>query len=910
MVIRSVLIDQKGYFSAGMIHESFPDRSPGPENGVRLTPVMRQYHEIKDKYPDTILFFRIGDFYETFERDAELISRELQIVLTSRSKSGDTRIPLAGVPYHSADGYIAKLVGKGYKVAIVDQVGDTKNTKGIVKRELVRVITPGTVIDSAMLSSSGSSSLLAICPDRKSSHWGIALLDISTGEFFVTIVDHDNGFLNILSEIARNRPAECIVPSTITDDLKQRVRDRGVVVTCLDEREFSEQRARDTLLEHFHVVSLAGYGCDDFPAAIAAAGAALSYAKETQRSSLTHISSLFLRSSEQGLMLDAITLRNLEIKESIRHDTKGATLLSCLDMTKTSMGSRVLAQRLSRPITGIEEINKRLDAIEFFINNTPVRLAVRSLLSRFADIERIAARIAYGNAGPRDLLALAESLESIPDLKNSFQVFRAPDIPDQIMNALNDLRDLPDSTNLIRGAIVDDPPAIARNGGVIRQGFSQDLDTIKGVLHSGKGWILELEHKEREKTGIKSLKIGYNRIFGYYIDITKPNLHLVPPHYERRQTTATGERYILPELKEKETLITNADERVLALERELYGGLVETLHSIIPELQAIARGTALMDVSASLAEIAKTHDYVRPQLNSGDAIIIRDGRHPVVEQGAFGAFVPNDTDLSSSGTQVMIITGANMAGKSTYMRAVALICIMAQAGSFVPARHASIGILDRIFTRVGAFDDLASGQSTFFVEMLELANILNNVTPRSLVILDEIGRGTSTVDGCSIAKAVLEYLHGRPGAAPKTLFATHFHELVEVEGVLKRVKNYHFAVKETKNEVIFLRKLIPGATDKSYGIHVARLAGIPKKVTERAESILTETLNRDVPSGSRPQRYTQILLFDNENPQSPVTTHPALEKLAGINPDEITPLQALASIAELRNMLNRKGNKL
>jgi len=409
-------------------------------------------------------------------------------------------------------------------------------------------------------------------------------------------------------------------------------------------------------------------------------------------------------------------------------------------------------------------------------------------------------------------------------------------------------------------------------------------------------------------TGIKSLKIGYNRIFGYYIDITKPNLHLVPSHYQRRQTTATGERYTLPELQEKETLITSADEHVLALERELWSGIIEVLRSVICDLQAIAGGIAVLDVSSALAEIAKIHNYVRPQLNPRDAIIIRDGRHPVVEQGLFGNFVPNDTDLASSGTQVMIITGANMAGKSTYMRAVALICIMAQAGSFVPARHASIGILDRIFTRVGAFDDLASGQSTFFVEMLELANILNNVTSKSLVILDEIGRGTSTGDGCSIAKAVLEYLHGRAGAGPKTLFATHFHELIEVEGVQKRVKNYHFAVKETKNDVVFLRKLIPGATDKSYGIHVARLAGIPKKVTERAESILIETMNRDVPAGTRPQRYTQVLLFDNDSTTKTAVHHPALDELTRITPDEMTPLQALAKIAELRKMLeSREG---
>ena len=906
---RSVLIDPERNFSAYMTRDSPAGLHEVAENGGRLTPVMRQYREIKEKHPDAILFFRIGDFYETFESDAELISRELEIVLTSRSKSGDNRIALAGVPYHAADGYIAKLVGKGYKVAVVDQVGDTKNTKGIVKRELVRIITPGTVIDSSMLSSSASSCLLALCPDLKHNLWGIALLDISTGEFFVASVDHDPKFENVLSEIARYRPAECIVPSEVPEGLKERICGRGVVVTLFNDEEFSEQRARRTLMEHFRVASLAGYGCDGLPASIGAAGAALAYAKTTQNSPLAHISSLFLRSSAQGMMLDAITLRNLEVKESIRSDTKGATLFSCLDVTKTPMGSRMLNRHLSRPLTDIKEINKRLDAIDFFTAHTPVRLSIRNLLIRCADIERIAARIAYGNAGPRDLIALAESLLALPALRSTIQDNRTEDIPEYIAGALNNLHDLPDCISLIQNAIVSDPPVIARNGGVIRPGYSKELDSFKGVLHSGKDWIIELQKKERELTGIKSLKIGYNRIFGYYIDVTKPNLHLVPPHYQRRQTTATGERYTLPELQEKETLITSADERVLALERELWSGIIEVLRSVISDLQEIANGIAVLDVSAALAEIAQTHDYVRPNLNTGDAIIIRDGRHPVVERGALGVFVPNDTELVSSGTQVMIITGANMAGKSTYMRAVALICIMAQAGSFVPARHASIGVLDRVFTRVGAFDDLASGQSTFFVEMLELANILNNVTARSLVILDEIGRGTSTADGYSIAKAVLENLHGRSGAGPKTLFATHFHDLIEVEGVLKRVRNFHFAVKETKNDVVFLRRLIPGATDKSYGIHVARLAGIPGKVTERAESILIETMNRNVPAGTRPQRYTQVLLFDHDSPTDSAAPHPVLDELSRIIPDEMTPLKALEKIAELHKMLENTEGK-
>lgn len=902
---RSVLIDPEGYISASMVRESLKSETDPELTGPRLTPVMRQYRDLKEKFADTVLLFRIGDFYETFEEDAKIISKELEIVLTSRSKIGDNPIPLAGVPYHAIDGYIAKLIGKGYKVAICDQVEDPKTAKGIVKREITRVITPGTVIDSSMLSSSAATYLMAVCPDKKRSSWGIALLDISTGEFFITAIDQDEFHQNLLSEIARYRPAECIMPSRETEELKNRIQEYGVLVSPVLDQLFDEEKARRLLTSHFRVGSLAGYGCEGEPAVIGAAGAALAYAQETQYSTLPHITSLSRRTSDQSMMLDAITLRNLEVMESIRGGSKGATLFSCLNLTKTPMGSRLLSRHLSCPLTDIGAINKRLDAVEFLAGHTSERLSLRSHLTRVADIERIAARIAYGNAGPRDLLALADSLKTLPELRSSLSDQPVKNLPSLVQDALGQIRDLPDIIDLIQRAIVDDPPAIARNGGVIKRGYSEKLDEITVVLHTGKDWIVELQAKERELTGIKSLKIGYNRIFGYYIDITKPNLHLVPAHYERKQTTATGERYTLPALREKETLITNADERVLALERELYSSLIETLQKQIGALQAIASGIAILDVAAALAEVAQTRDYVRPQLNDGDAIMIRDGRHPVVEQGVAGGFVPNDTELSGSQTQIMIITGANMAGKSTYMRTVALCCIMAQAGCFVPARHASIGILDRVFTRVGAFDDLASGQSTFFVEMLELANILNNFTSKSLVILDEIGRGTSTVDGCSIAKAVLEFLHGKATSGPKTLFATHFHELIAMEEQLKRVKNYHFAVKETKDEVIFLRKLIPGATDKSYGIHVARLAGIPKKVTERAETLLSESMNRSVPAGTRPQRYTQILLVDDQKENPIPADHPTLRALSRVNPDEMTPMQALAKIAELKKTLDR-----
>jgi DNA mismatch repair protein MutS len=877
-----------------------------------LTPGMRQYREIKSQYPDAILFFHIGDFFETLEGDAEIVSKELDLVLTSRSRNGEQRIPLAGVPHHAGEGYIARLVAKGYKVAICEQIEDPKVAKGLVKREVVRVITPGTVIDPVMLPSSAATYLMALSPGIKGADWGIALLDISTGEFFVSALPSGGIPGNIQSEIARYRPAECIVPLGIDEDLRDLMRRDGVVVTPYADEHFFSDRALRTLCDHFGVTSLAGYGCDAMPTAIGAAGAALAYAAETQKSKLPHISGLSTRSSAHGMMLDAITLRNLEVHESIRGGTKGATLFSTLDRTKTPMGSRLLRQQLTRPLTSLERISERLDSVEYFTRSASLRVSLQDLLSHNADIERISARIAYGNAGPRDLIALANSLETIPAIRKLYAPLSAAQegsltTPALVTKARDGLVEMPEIIDDIRKAIIDDPPATAKNGGVIRPGYSVELDGMTGVLHSGKNWIVELQRQEREKTGIRSLKIGYNRVFGYYIDVSKTNLGLVPARYERRQTTATGERYTIPELREKEALITDADEKVLTLERTLYTGLIDEIRKKIPDLQKIAFGIAILDVATALAEAAQDLDYVRPMLDEGDAVMCRDMRHPVVERSLPGSFVPNDVELSGSRTQVMIITGANMAGKSTYMRSVALCCIMAQAGSFVPARFARIGLIDRIFTRVGAFDDLASGQSTFFVEMLELANILNNMTEKSLVILDEIGRGTSTADGCSIARAVLEYLHGKSVAGPKTLFATHFHELIGTEDKLKRVKNYHFAVQETKKEIVFLRKLIPGATDKSYGIHVARLAGIPRKVTDRADVILTESLNREVTGGSRIQRYTQLLLVDNSVPIKEETVlDPVIAELSALNPNTMTPMQALAKLSELKHLIRRQ----
>jgi DNA mismatch repair protein MutS len=874
----------------------------------KISPGMRQYLSIKARYPDAILFFHIGDFYETFGADAELVSKELDIVLTSRSRGAEHRVPLAGVPYHAAEGYMAKLVNKGYKVAVCDQLEDAKDAKGIVKRDVVRVITPGTVIDPSMITSPDSRYLMALCPDPDTGQWGIAFLDISTGEFFVTCCSQDTITQQISSEIARYRPSECIIPSNVPPDISSTLKNRGIIVTLYRDDTFDPERARRSLSDHFHVTSLAGYGCEDLPAAAGAAAAALGYAKETQNSVLSHITGLATRITSECMLLDATTLRNLEITESIRAPSRGATLLSCVDLTKTAMGRRLLHRSLIRPLIDVDEINCRLDAVEFFVSRPTVRLTMRSLLSRMADTERIAARIAYGNAGPRDLRALAASLEIIRQIKILAAETGGNGSPRFVTEAVSDLHDLPETSTLINNAITDDPPVTARNGGVIRTGYSPELDELRTLLTSGKDWIADLQQKERDRTGIKSLKIGYNKIFGYYIDVTRANLALVPAHYERRQTTVGGERYTVPELREKEALIANADERMLACEQELFRALTDLLKEKIPELQATARGIASLDVYSALAEVAQANNYLRPVLNGGDRIIIRDGRHPVVEQNVQGGFVPNDTDLSGSGTQIMIITGANMAGKSTYMRAVALTCIMAQAGCFVPATHATIGILDRIFTRVGAFDDLASGQSTFMVEMLELANILNNVTEKSLVILDEIGRGTSTIDGYAIAQAVLEYLHGRSASGPKTLFATHFHDLVAIESDLKRVRNFHFAVRETKQDVIFLRKLIPGATDKSYGIHVAQVAGIPKKVTDRAEAVLTSTLNQTSAPAQKVQRYTQLLLADDSiHPPVPVT-NPVLDEIRGLNPDAMTPLQALQKLHELKGRLKDGDN--
>ena len=862
------------------------------------TPAMRQYYSVKNRHPDAVLLFQMGDFYETFGEDAVLVARELDITLTARGKDKNgERMPLAGVPLHAADGYIARLVAKGYRVVICDQVEDPKTAKGVVKRDVTRVITPGTLIDSQMLGSPGAHYLMTVAPGKKEV-FGLAFLDVSTGEFFVSTGSGERNYADIVSEAVRYRPAEAVLPESLSSTLAARLESLGMTVSRYRDDAFDPDAAYSYLCGQFGTATLDGYGCVEIPGAVAAAGAALLYARETQQSSLTHISGLSTRVPSETMLLDAITLRNLEITTGIRGESGATTLLSALDVTETPMGSRTMRSFLIAPLLGKEAIEARLDAVEWFVDHALERQELRAALDDFADTERIAGRIAYGNAGPRDLATLRDSLTVIPDVKALFP----DDAPALIREALDAMGEHVHVADLIGRAIVDDPPALSKSGGMIREGFNAKLDELRHLATTGKDWIAEFQQQERERTGIKSLKVGYNRIFGYYIEVTKPNLPLVPPEYERRQTTANGERYTIPELREKEAMIATAEERLTALEAEIYAELVRTLAAEVAGLQTTARAVGLLDVYAALAEVAARYGYTRPVIEENGRIVIRDGRHPVVERHLPVPFVPNDTELDSAGDQIMIITGANMAGKSTYMRAVALCCIMAQMGSFVPARHATVGIVDRVFTRVGAFDDLASGQSTFMVEMLELANILNNATARSLVILDEIGRGTSTLDGCSIARAVVEFLHGKAVAGPRTLFATHFHDLVDLEGTLKRVKNFHFAVKDTGTDVVFLRKIIPGATDRSYGVHVAHLAGIPKKVTDRAMELLKEASTRELPAGVRAPRYTQMLLVDPG--EGVVAENPAVGELKRLNPDEMTPIEALNALCRLQRLAN------
>lgn len=859
----------------------------------KMTPAMRQYYEAKEKHKDALIFFRMGDFYESFGEDAKVIAKELEITLTSRGRDREGEdMPLAGIPYHAVDSYLPKLIRKGYKVAICEQLEDPKNAKGVVKRGVVRVITPGTVIDPSLISDQSNNYLMSI--SGEGAEFGISFLDVSTGEFMTTQFTDNGNYERIISEASRMRPAECVLPPALFDNkrLVDRLKDLDIVLNRFDADAFDKKNARETLIRHFGVMTLEGMGCEVLPLAISSSGAALLYAKTTQMRDLAHIQSVRTYSENEFMVLDSITLRNLEIIQGVRGDN--SSLLSILDSTKTPMGGRLLQKMLLKPLICVGKITERLDAVDELAKKTLLRFDLRFQLGRVRDIERLIGRIVYGNSNARDLIALKVSLAALPEISKSL---KESDIRSALLlKTIQMLGDFSDIVALLTRALVDEPPLSVREGGMIREGHNEKLDELKKMSLHGKDWIAEMQQKERDRTGIKSLKIGYNSVFGYYIEVTKSNLAHVPPDYIRKQTTSNSERFYTPELKEKEVMILSADEKRTALEFELFTEINSQLAARAKELQATAAALGELDVIADLAEVAVNNRYVRPEVNEGGSILIRDGRHPVVERTLSG-FVPNDTHMDCQENQFLLITGPNMAGKSTYMRQTALIVIMAQLGSFVPASYASVGIVDRIFTRVGAFDDLASGQSTFMIEMVELANILNNATSHSLILLDEIGRGTSTYDGFSIAKAVVEFIHNKDRLGVRSLFATHYHQLTAVEGVLKRVKNYHIAVKEEGSDLVFLRKIIPGATDRSYGIHVARLAGVPLKVTQRAKEILKEVENGSaITRGKDSARYTQVVLFGTEDKKD----SPVVEELKKLNVDAMTPLEALNALAAMK----------
>ncbi|MGP8320207.1 MAG: DNA mismatch repair protein MutS [Methanosarcinaceae archaeon] len=879
----------------------------------KLTPAMQQYYDAKKQHKDALIFFRMGDFYESFGEDAKTIAHELEITLTTRGKGKDgEKMPLAGIPYHAIDNYLPRLIKKGYKVAICEQLEDPKKARGVVKRGVVRVVTPGTAIDSSMFADPANNYLMALSGNPTGSEFGVSFLDLSTGEFLTTEFKDNAPYDLIASEAARMRPAECIMPPALYGNVEiaERLGELKIIVHEFDASAFGVENSKKRLQEHFNVATLKGMGCEDLPCAISSAGAALQYATATQMRKLGHIHTLKTYSESEFMILDSITLRNLEITKNMREEGDDTSLLNVLNETKTPMGTRLLRKWLLKPLISIKDINSRLDAVGELINHTFLRIELRSNLSYVRDIERLIGRIVYGNSNARDLVALKSSLVVVPTIIDSFSDCIDSGMLDNIRQGLENFTELNDLIDLIEQGIVDEPPVTVREGGMIKSEYNEKLDELKDMARNGKQWIAQFQQKERDRTGIKSLKVGYNRVFGYYIEVTKINIAHVPDDYIRKQSLANAERFYTPELKEREGMILSADERMVALEYELLTRINAIIAGRSKELQQTAALIGELDVIANFAEVATNNNYVRPGISNDCRILIRDGRHVVVENSVSGGFVPNDTEMNCTDNQFMLITGPNMAGKSTYMRQIALIVIMAQAGCFVPASYASIGIVDRVFTRIGAFDDLASGQSTFMVEMIELANILNNATSQSLVLLDEIGRGTSTYDGYSIAKAVVEYIHNKGRVGIRSLFATHYHQLTDLANSLKRVKNYHIAVKENGHELIFLRKIMPGATDRSYGIHVARLAGVPHKVTKRANEILHDIENESVMSndqGSRSRtrgksnaKYTQLILFDSDNIRDQNKSHPVLDELINMDVNGMTPLDALNTLNELK----------
>ena len=873
--------------------------------------MMQEYKKVKEDYKDCVLMYRVGDFYEMFFEDAIRVSKMLEITLTGKECGLPERAPMCGVPYHAVDTYVSRLIQKGQKVAICDQVEDPKLAKGLVKREVTRVVTPGTNMDLSGSDETRNNFLMSIvCTEDR---FGVAACDVSTGEFMLTEVDKT---AKLTDEIYKLSPSEIICNEPLLmsgldiEDLRGRL---GIMVEAMDPRYFGDTICRKTLLDHFHVGSIEGLGIAEFTCGVNAAGALLSYLFETQKTDLAHISCIRPYHTEEFMVLDGSSMRNLELVETLREKEKRGSLFWVLDKTRTAMGARMLRTWIEQPLLDVNAIQARLDAIEALNKNEITCAEIREYLNPVYDLERLAARISYKSANPRDLVALKGSLQMLPHIKSQLTELDA----ERFRGFLDSFDTLSDLYELIDASVIDDPPLAMKEGGIIRDGYNEDVDEYRRARTEGKAWLAELEAQEREKTGIHTLKVKYNRVFGYVIEVSNSFKDMVPDTYTRKQTLVGGERYTMPRLKELEDKILGAEDKLNSLEYELYSDVRDEIGSNITRIQNAARIVAEIDVLASLSEVARKNHYVRPKITTDGAIDIKGGRHPVVERMIENeAFVPNDTVLDNRKKRISIITGPNMAGKSTYMRQTALIVLMAQIGSFVPAKSAKIGVVDRIFTRVGASDDLASGQSTFMVEMTEVANILRSATAKSLLILDEIGRGTSTFDGLSIAWAVIEYVADRKIIGAKTLFATHYHELTELEGKLDGVNNYCIAVKEKGDGIVFLRKIVKGGADKSYGIQVARLAGVPEAVLSRAQQLLGELSSADITAAieniagaprvkSKSVHYdevdlSQMSLFDT------VSDADVIKELSEMDLQTMTPIDALNELYRLQNKLNNR----
>jgi DNA mismatch repair protein MutS len=864
------------------------------------TPAMRQYFEAKRQYRDAIVFFRMGDFYEMFYEDALTAARALELTLTSRSKDASGgAIPMCGLPYHAADGYIARLVKKGFRVAICEQVEDPKKTKGLVRREVVRVVSPGTLTDAGYLEAREPAFLMGISPAPPGPGYGVALLDLSTGEFTTAEYRGADARQALADELMVLRPREIVAPDIVTDvaALVEELR-LPARVTVADAWTFEFESARRTLLAQLQAHSLQGFGLEERPAAVCAAGALVQYLRDTQKADLAHVREITFRTGADCLVVDPTTLRNLEVLEAAEGGKTGS-LLHELDRTVTPMGGRLLRAWLLRPLLALERIQDRLDAVEEFAFRGTDRAKLRETLKTVHDIERMVARASLGTAGPRDLVSLRQSLAAVPRVRMLLEDLQAP----LVRSLVAELDDVADVRDPLDRTLVDEPPAVARDGGMVRDGVDPELDDLRTISRSGKQRIAEMEEAERARTGINSLKIRYNRVFGYYIEISKSNLGSVPADYHRKQTIAGGERFITPALKEYEEKVLGADERITAREIAIFEALRQQVSGASPRIQDTARGIAALDVLASMADVASVANYTKPLMHDGDELTATDVRHPVVERLSPEAFVPNDVTLDGGTHQLVILTGPNMGGKSTFLRQTALLCLMAQAGSFVPARTAKLPVVDRLFARVGASDNIARGQSTFMVEMQETANILHSATSRSLVILDEIGRGTATFDGLSLAWAVAEYLASNARARPKTIFATHYHELTDLADAVAGVANFHVVVREWNDDIVFLRKVVPGRSDRSYGIQVARLAGLPPTVVARARDILNGLERDELSRGGRPSlsgapvdRREQLGLFQ----VPPAGDDPIHRRLRELDVNELTPMQALSLLADLK----------